>query len=687
MVSKHEDQGHWAARIDPGKGSVKLMNLRPLALLFFGLFTGALLQAQEFDLANSHSPVLTLDGLWRFHTGDAPAWSSATFDDSDWELLRSDENWAEQGHAGYSGIAWYRFKVDLPAGINKVSLSLPYILTSYQVYANGHLIGSYGTMPPHAVPYWGGGWFHSYQLPPAVGNQRTVEIAIRVWHWPGWSDDFGGGPSEGGALIGDQDTIERRESISSRAHHWDLSSTMILALLQTLAAIGALSLFLLRRSEKEYLWFGLMMFVSAAVGWFTLSFAFNVWNVLVSGPLQDSLSMVGVSIAEAGFYVYLLKGRRTLLLKIAVACILLILLYVGVQSYSVLDPTFQTGMSANAAGLLETVLQLPLDLWILSLLFTRARDNSLDARLLLAPVALQVLAQLFQGAAIITYNLGLQDTLGYNIVLVYYPFHIELLQVVDALFLLGVLAILIYRFTRTLNQEQKYEAEFAAARSVQQLLIPVDRPETPGLIVESEYLPAREVGGDFFQVIPYKSDGSALIVIGDVAGKGLQAAMLVAHIAGVLLNEASHSSDPERILSALNSCLCERNHAMATCIALCIARSGSVVLANAGHLPPYLNSAELPMESALPLGAIAGMEFPVLRFQLDEGDSLTFMTDGIAEAQDARGNLFGFEQVEKMMRSRVTALELASAAQAFGQEDDITVLTVSRVSTQRPLLN
>jgi serine phosphatase RsbU (regulator of sigma subunit) len=81
------------------------------------------------------------------------------------------------------------------------------------------------------------------------------------------------------------------------------------------------------------------------------------------------------------------------------------------------------------------------------------------------------------------------------------------------------------------------------------------------------------------------------------------------------------------------------------------------------------------------------MEFPVLRFQLDEGDSLTFMTDGIAEAQDARGNLFGFEQVEKMMRSRVTALELASAAQAFGQEDDITVLTVSRVSTQRPLLN
>jgi serine phosphatase RsbU (regulator of sigma subunit) len=163
--------------------------------------------------------------------------------------------------------------------------------------------------------------------------------------------------------------------------------------------------------------------------------------------------------------------------------------------------------------------------------------------------------------------------------------------------------------------------------------------------------------------------------------------MLVAHIAGVLLNEASHSSDPERILCALNSCLCERDHAMATCIALRIARGGSAVLVNAGHLPPYLNSSELPMEGALPLGAIAGMEFPVLRFQLNDGDSLTFMTDGIVEAQNARGDLFGFERVGDMLHTRVTALELARAAQGFGQEDDITVLTVSRVSTQNSLLD
>jgi len=112
-----------------------------------------------------------------------------------------------------------------------------------------------------------------------------------------------------------------------------------------------------------------------------------------------------------------------------------------------------------------------------------------------------------------------------------------------------------------------------------------------------------------------------------------------------------------------------------------------VVLVNAGHLPPYLNLAELPMEGALPLGAVAGVEFPVLRFQLNEGDSLTFMTDGIAEEQDASGELFGFERVGEMLRAHVTALELARAAQVFGQEDDITVLTVSRIPTQKSFLN
>jgi serine phosphatase RsbU (regulator of sigma subunit) len=117
---------------------------------------------------------------------------------------------------------------------------------------------------------------------------------------------------------------------------------------------------------------------------------------------------------------------------------------------------------------------------------------------------------------------------------------------------------------------------------------------------------------------------------------------------------------------------------LVTCLALRIEHDGKASLANAGHLPPYLNGNEMQMEGALPLGAIGGVEFPLMRFQLGAGDFLMLMSDGVVEAQDAEGRLFGFERIGQMLRERATAAGLAAAAQSFGQEDDITVLTVAR---------
>jgi serine phosphatase RsbU (regulator of sigma subunit) len=86
----------------------------------------------------------------------------------------------------------------------------------------------------------------------------------------------------------------------------------------------------------------------------------------------------------------------------------------------------------------------------------------------------------------------------------------------------------------------------------------------------------------------------------------------------------------------------------------------------------------MQMEGALPLGAVAGIEFPVTHFKLNEGDSLVLMSDGVVEAQDADGKLFGFDRIGQLLREKVTAAGLAAAAQSFGQEDDITVLTVAK---------
>ena len=97
------------------------------------------------------------------------------------------------------------------------------------------------------------------------------------------------------------------------------------------------------------------------------------------------------------------------------------------------------------------------------------------------------------------------------------------------------------------------------------------------------------MGGDFFQILPHASNGSMLIVAGDVAGKGLQAGMLVALLVGAIRTSAQFDPDPLVVLKVLNQRLCGRSHAAATCLALRIAADGGATLANAGHLPPYLN--------------------------------------------------------------------------------------------------
>ena len=222
------------------------------------------------------------------------------------------------------------------------------------------------------------------------------------------------------------------------------------------------------------------------------------------------------------------------------------------------------------------------------------------------------------------------------------------------------------------------EQDVKQAQEVQQVLIPEELPRVAGLTIESEYRPAREVGGDFFQIIPHANDGSVLIVVGDVTGKGLQAGMLVALIVGAIRAEAAHSNDPLTALNALNQRLCGRGEAHATGLALRVAQDGAVTLANAGHLPPYLNGKELPMEGALPLGMSPTAKFSLMHFQLAPGDRLLLMSDGVVEAQDKDGQLFGFDRVNKLLQQPITAAEIAAAAQNFGQQDDILVLRITR---------
>ena len=642
-----------------------------MLLLLLLTATCGVLRGQSFDLTTGRVPVASLDGLWRFHTGDDPAWADPNFDDSKWPLLRSDQNWGGQGYKGYTGLAWYRFQVTIPAGMDHVSLYLPHLFTCFEVYADGNRIGTYGKMPPNPIPYSGGNGFLVYPLPTGMQGLHKVQIALRVWHWSRWYGIFGGGPQHGGGLVGASSEIENRDALEWSNDLWSLAEHYFMGLLQALAGLGGLALFLTRRKEPEYLWFGMTMLFSAACEWVIVS-GTQVWNMDVSNTASMALG-TGATLAFIGFYRQLFGARRTWFLKLAVGSQVLELLFYIV----VVEPHV---MAWWWCRLFLCLCDLVYESWIFMLVYSRARQGSIDARLLLAPTILDAANLLALIGWSINGLLGWRGNfnfLNFTVTVALLP--IGRVIIVSSFELIVLFAVLILRFARMRGQDERFAGEVQAAREVQQYLIPAQLPQTPGFRIESEYRPAREVGGDFFQVLPDAKDGGVLIVLGDVAGKGMQAGMLATLIVGAIRTAAAFTVDPEKILALLNERL--QGRGLVTCLVLRIDRNGDATLVNAGHLAPYLNGDELPMEGALPLGAILGADFPVMHFQLAEGDSLMLMSDGIAEAQDAKGTLFGFERIGAMMSGRATAAGLATAAQNFGQADDITVLTVARMAT------
>jgi hypothetical protein len=242
----------------------------------------------------------------------------------------------------------------------------------------------------------------------------------------------------------------------------------------------------------------------------------------------------------------------------------------------------------------------------------------------------------------------------------------------------ATLTILARDLIRDRVEKQRLAAELAASRAVQQVLIPEETPAIPGFTIRSVYKPFGEVGGDFFQILPLP-DGGVLIVIGDVSGKGMPAAMMVSLLVGTLHALIETTTSPGKLLAGLNRLVQGRSHGgFTTCLILRVEQYGAVTFANAGHISPYRNRMEIECENGLPLGLVAGTAYAEARFELKSGEQLTLVTDGVVEARNEDGELFGFERTATLSANSAEAI--AQASQAFGQEDDITVLTVARLA-------
>jgi hypothetical protein len=254
----------------------------------------------------------------------------------------------------------------------------------------------------------------------------------------------------------------------------------------------------------------------------------------------------------------------------------------------------------------------------------------------------------------------------------------------NAIYFVTMLLFLVLRTIGIAKEHARVAAELEAARVVQHVLIPEDIPTVPGFALHSVYQPAGEVGGDFFQILPTDS-GGVLVVIGDVSGKGIPAAMTVSLLVGTFRTLAHYTQSPSNILAAMNTRMLARSHGgFTTCLVLRADPDGTLTVANAGHIAPYLAGKELPVENGLPLGLSASASYVESTFRFAAGQQVTLITDGVVEARDKTGALFGFERTAGL--SIEPAEAIVRAAQTFGQEDDITALTLSATAMPEPAL-
>jgi len=157
--------------------------------------------------------------------------------------------------------------------------------------------------------------------------------------------------------------------------------------------------------------------------------------------------------------------------------------------------------------------------------------------------------------------------------------------------------------------------------------------------------------------------------------------MTVSLIVGTIRTVADTSDDPAELLSILNRRLYGRlPNGFVTCLALRLNADGECILANAGHPPPFLNKTEFSLPGALPLGLDLTVEYEKIPFRLAIGDRLTLYTDGLLEARNATGDIFSFERLRALVATRPDAKQATDTAVAFGQDDDITVITLTRLA-------
>jgi hypothetical protein len=652
---------------------------RRLPLLLTLLCLALPMRGQDSITFKTQDPgkgVVEVGGNWRFHTGDELAWAQPEHDDSSWEQLRGDKTWGAQTHPSYVGFAWYRKPIEVDGASGQLTILMPPVDDAYELYWNGKKIGGSGSLPPNA---------HWDAVPRATTfplPSNSGVLAVRVWKSILASVDtttLGG--MEAAPRIGDSAYLSLLTKATDMGQERRRLPVLISSSLMLVTGLISLLAFMRERRRWLYFWLALYLIAIGARG------IHNVLNTGVGFFANQVFIQISSCVSDLSLWALLLalfglereRSWRRWTLWLAG-------LYLAAQTVDIITLYYwQSGGKALVwTDAVTTAVYTIAPLYIVAILIGGLRRRrQIDLWPLASIISFQGLWEFVRGIA----GQGLQIThwgglltwmqnVGFSLG----DYRFDMRPILGALLFVTLVFTVAREQYLERRRQARMEMEVRSAREVQQVLVPEAVPAVPGFAIDSVYKPAAELGGDFFQVISLP-DASTLMVIGDVSGKGLKAAMTVSLIVGTLRTLADYTQEPAEILRGMNRRLCGRvRDGFATCVVLRVKPNGEATIANAGHLSPFRDGEELPLSGALPLGLSAEAAYEELLFRLQEGETLTLYTDGIVEARSATGELYGFERVQKLAQESKSAEQFVEAACAFGQEDDITVLSIRRLA-------
>jgi sigma-B regulation protein RsbU (phosphoserine phosphatase) len=651
------------------------------------------------DATHIGTPVTLIRG-WRVGvTGDEAA--ASDFDDSSWSVRDAAESIADVDddsdsdksndngpkRNGPHDFVWFRLHIKLAPNHGPLALLIEVpvkgsaswtgvgnLSSDAVVFADGREIRPDGANNVTPERYQSISRIYFLKIPP---EETDLTLAIRTFHIPFGLTAYTRFFAARTLVLGSPESLNRSAELWRNHSLFERLPKVVNSILLVVLAGFLFALYFTQKGHREYLWLGLYELVQAPISIIDMAGGFAYIETLLYAAIFLQLVVVSaylyfeflVAFLDLGhrwtgkfkrWFIYLLRLIAPVLLGVGP-----LLLFVGHNR--VIGVLLGVDMVASILWML---------LWLvfcLVVLIAATMRRNYEAGLLLIPLLLS-----FVGLIEPVFTSGMMDMAGhpYHSPLTVYagPVPIHFASIADFVGLLTIVLIIFGRFLRIQRTQERASSELAAARSVQELMIPQEKVKTPGFEVESVYNPAAEVGGDFFHV-ENTPDGGMLVVIGDVAGKGLKAAMNVSMLVGALRGVDVHS--PAKVLQSLNRAMVGSD-SFTTCQAAWFGPNGELVMANAGHLPPYLNSQEIAIPGGLPVGVLADITYDEIRLFLHPGDRVLFLSDGVVEARNSSGELFGFDRVHNL--SNQSAFYIADAAKEFGQEDDITILTVRRLA-------